>query len=351
MPKRGTIVSNSELQDKLSAVLGDSMGVRVERFGWPARARVHPVVAAFLAFAVLIFFFSLPVWVVESRHITTVVRLSIWGALYFGAATYMARLATEEIMGVIIDEMQPLMSESQKAYVCNALESRFSTRRILWVSIGVATLAIGASSFALQAATIQGWALALILMEFFVLYLTGAQATYAATFYATFAEAVAREPQALSPLRNSESPIIVVLRSVGAIVLLFWIGIMLAVLTLIYFSATANMFVLVVVPVASFFSFVRGSAVFISVDLKLRRACRRAAANVRRRLDTQARTLIDDIDESRDSTIERLDKVSKLLDATTAKTVGASFLVAISLMTPLVGPVVSLLVHFYGKGA
>ena len=156
---------------------------------------------------------------------------------------------------ILLDEVQPLMSESQKAHVCNALKNRFSRQRILSVSLGVGALATGASLLALKSIIISTPQLALIALEFCVLYVTAAQATYAACFYRTFAEAVNNEPQTLGPLVPSTSPIILAMRSVGAVVLLFWFGIMLAVLTLMAFSADLKRFVLIVVPTASFFSF------------------------------------------------------------------------------------------------
>jgi len=317
--------------------------------GRPSRLQRTHTVSAFSALAAVLIAFSLPIWLLESRQLTTVVSLSIWGAIYFGWATLIARLATTSVKSVILDEVQPLMSKRQNAYVCEALRTRFARRRILWVSLGVATLATGASLLALKDTHTPTYQLALIASEFFLFYVTAAQATYAASFYATFAEAIENEPQALGPLRSAESPIILAMRSVGAIVLLFWFGVMLAVLTLMVFGATLKQFVLVVVPFASFFSFLLGSAVFIAAESRLRRACRRAVVDVQLKLDAEARILINNLGQPDDSALERLETLTKIVAAVAASDTKAILLVVVSVVTPFAGPTVALLVHFLGK--
>ena len=337
---------NSTLQCEIDQVVGEYMGVSLipgRRQSWFDKT---PARAAFFALAVMSIVFLLPIWLIESRWWTTVLSLSVWGALYFSWAVLIARLATTSMKSILLDEVQPLMSESQKAHVCNALKNRFSRRRILSVSLGVGALATGASLLALKSTIISTPQLALIALEFCVLYVTAAQATYAACFYRTFAEAVDNEPQTLGPLVPSTSPIILAMRSVGAVVLLFWFGIMLAVLTLMAFSADLKRFVLIVVPTASFFSFLLGSAVFIAAEAILRRACRRAAVDMRLKLDVEARILINKLEKVEDSTLERLERLTKVSSAAAAIDTKGILLVIVSIVTPFATPMVALLIHF-----
>ena len=277
-----------------------------------------------------------------------VVQLSIWGALYFAWAVLIAHIATAAVKSHL-DEVLPLMSEFQTVYVSNALQSRFPRRRINLISLGAASLATCASLFALKSANITTYQLALIASEFFVLYVTAAQATYAARFYGVFAEAIEKEPQALGMLVPAESPIVLAMRSAGATVLIFWLGIMLAVLTLMVHRDTLRNFVLVVVPIASFFSFMFGSAVFIAAESRLRRACRRAVVDVRLKLNVEARILIDRLGEPNGTALERLEKLTRIATAVTPSDTKGIFLVIVSIVTPFAGPAVALFNYFGAK--
>jgi hypothetical protein len=151
-------------------------------------------------------------------------------------------------------------------------------------------------------------------------------------------------------LAPSQSPVIETARLVGQTVVFFWFGIMAAVLTLGIFYQQLKDFVLIVVPVASFFSFVFGSAVYLVAEKKLRSASRRAAAKTQLRLDHEVRILLEQTRRLEESTLERLSFLSSLqADVFATKRPHGVAIAVLSIVTPFVGPAVALIIYIIDK--
>lgn len=342
-------MGDSTLGRIFDSTVGNSMGVVSIPFPgpWPRRTAIRTGVSGVVSVLII---FSLPVWLVGEQDWTPILSLSIWGAFYFGWAVFTARQTTEVARSLIVDEIEPLLSEPQTQHIGKALRERFSRLRVVLVSLLVASLAIAASIYALRDANVRAIQLGLISVEFYIFYATGAQATYAACFYGVFAEAVENEPQSLSVLAPSQSPVIEAVHALGRTVVMFWFGIMISVLTLTLFRSSFEVFILIVIPVASFFSFFFGSAVFLVAEARLRRSSRQAAAQIHLRLDTEVRALLNQTDGIDSSALERLQALSEIEASVSAGrgTPGIVFR-AISIATPIVSAAVPLAIKFWPK--
>lgn len=344
------MVSNSTLLQEFDATVGNSMGVNLP-YSKGFLPSLAPARAAFLSILAVLVFFSLPIWFLGSRTWAPVIELSIWGAIYFGWAVFGAQQTTS-ILRSLIGEIDSLLSKAEKQYIIEAIRDRFDRKRVLRVAVIAAILAITASAVALNNAGIAKSELTVVSVEFFLFYLSAAQATYVARFYGVFAEAIEKDPQPLSVLAPSQSPVIETIHAVGQTVVMFWFGIMVAVLTLGIFYRQFEVFVLIVVPIASFFSFVFGSAVYLMAERILRSTSRRAAAKTQLRLDHEVRAILEQPGQFDGPTLERLSFLSRLqADVTATKRPHGIAIAILSIVTPFAGPAVALIIYFLGRGS
>lgn len=360
-------VPQTTLQDALNATVGYSMGVRLRRLDEGRSELISPVSVGFLWLIGMLVFFCLPVWLLGPKERTlvgpvwllvpkdwTLVRLAAWGALYLAWAVFTAQLASRSARALISVEIEPLLSRTQEQHVVDALCSRFARPRVLLTSLGVAALALAASVVALprthmEVSFIQ---VGIVSVEFYLLYVTAVQATDVARFYGVFAEAVEKEPELLFVLAPSRSPLVEAVRRLGEIVVLFWFGIMISILTLVIFLDQLRDFVLLFVSVASFFSFLFGSLVFLRAQGRLRAATRQAAAQSGLRLDREARSLLSQHGQVREAELTRLEVLARLhLELSRKASAGSIFLTALSVITPFASAVSSVLIYWLTKSS
>jgi hypothetical protein len=154
------MVSNSTLLEEFDATVGNAMGVNLP-YSKGFLPSLAPVPTALLSILAVLVVFSLPIWVLGSSTWTPVVGLSIWGAIYFGWAVFGAQQATSMLRS-LIGETDSLLSNAQRQYIIEALRDRFYRKRVLWIAMLVAIMAITASAVALKGEGIAGWELTVI---------------------------------------------------------------------------------------------------------------------------------------------------------------------------------------------
>ena len=327
------------IREAFDAVVGDSMGVffLVKRTRFPRSPTNSALVSALFILALI----SLPLWF-YLKSFTPSVCLSIWGAIYFGWAVFISRSATKMVRSIIISEIEPIMSSKQKKYVASELMKRHAPRRVLLIAVLASLVGTVASGIALIKLDLDLGERIVVSIEFFVFYVTAAQATHVARFYTVLYDAIDKHGNALGVLVPSESPIVIAVRSIGATIAVYWIGITLSILTLFFFLSTLREFVLVVVPMTSIFSFLLGSLTYVSAASKLDRCCRRSAQKIRFKLDREAKELLSCESPLDVDSLQRLHVLASIGDVIEKRRRPGILVMSLGVLASLIGPMVTI---------
>jgi hypothetical protein len=281
---------NDRLLRRISLLLRDSLGAvpwsgsLVSKGGklpslYRATASWSPAVSggvSGLIYAVL--FAGLP-WLVPGSS-QDLFWLSVWGSCYFALAVATARSASGEVFQIIQNRVLPLLSPEAVAVIDRDLEDRFGSIRIQVVSLGSALVAalisviairqdVFPNSLVMSGASVQ---ITYCCIGLFFLFLTAARTTDVARFYSTFAAHLHVDSERIYSLDPARSVLVTSVASIGQRVLLFWFGIACSVVTLfvLFWWRHLFWFVLLVVPIASFFSLGVGTIVFLGNEQKIR---------------------------------------------------------------------------------
>jgi hypothetical protein len=281
--------------------------------------------------------------------------LSIWGSGYFALAVTMARSTSAEVLQIIRSRVLPLLSPEAAAAIDDDLKDRFNSIRIQIVSFGSAVVAALISAIAIRMdvfprSSIMSGASAQITyccIGFFVLFLTAARTTDVARFYGTFAAHLHFDRERIYPLDPARSVLVTSVASLGRRILLFWFGIACSVVTLLvlfWWRQHLFLFVLIVVPIASFFSLVVGTIVFLGNEQKIRYVVNGVAAATQRSLERDISALAKDRNELDDAKWTRLKELIELRNSMASAGWYQSIRLSIlSVVAPLLGPAVALL--------
>ena len=269
--------SIGSLKDRIGNLLVDSLG------GIPAIGPVRllgridsPVLRGLvLGLTYNVIFVAAP-W--HLFHTPTLKWLSIWGGCYFIYAAVAAETASSSISTIINSGILPYISVADASAIMDELRISFSQKRIRILSTSVAALATVLSVIALyhEIPSIQLLETACWASGFFILYLTATRAVDVARFYGVFAAHLGGDADPIIAVSPAQSLRVRETALVGRIALSFWALIAFAILTLLPLSwllignEGSNLFVDLLVPIASFFSLGVGTIVFLRSERNLK---------------------------------------------------------------------------------
>jgi hypothetical protein len=246
---------------------------------------------------------------------------------------------------MIEDKILPGLSETATSAISEDISHRFSKKRISIVSLIVAAISAVGTALMLRwdMKSVPILQICWVCCGYFILYVTAARATYTARFYGTFATHLKTDSDQMYPLDPAHSTQVVRIAWVGQRVLLFWFGIVCLVATLFpLFVGRARHFVELVVPIASFFSVVFGTIVFLNSERDIRVA-------VKERMESSLISIEGEIVGlyNRRSTLDELqwERLTALI-ALREKLIATGsyrsvFTSSLSLLVPLIGPAVA----------
>ena len=228
-------------------------------------------------------------WEVQPK----LVSLLAWGACYFAAAHFFQQSAVRRLMETVERDIAPHASPAYCARVTEDLERRYG-QAISWaLPAMVATASTAAAVWAIDLDIEGGEMKPLLLLSpefiffalsYFVYFLTAAQAVVAARFYLFLADHLHMETGGFYVLGAAESPLVVGLSRLSGQVMVFWLMLFLTILSSMLLAAPwpdgyafepQSKFLLILVPVAGFFSLGFGSLVYLRSEAKIRAVLRR----------------------------------------------------------------------------
>ncbi|MGH8647368.1 MAG: hypothetical protein ACREX4_24075 [Gammaproteobacteria bacterium] len=275
---------------------------------------------------------------------TTLINLSLWGSIYIMFASGTAQLTSSAVFRIIEKQIAPRLSPQTSNDIVRELDRRFSKRRILVVSSSLALIFVIVSAVLLSKDLPTASTLEIIWWSFgfFILYFLAAQVTDVARFYGVFAGNIAKDPKSLYPLDPRKSPVIVQIRQIGYRILLFWLGILSSVLTLLFFVEEVPMFLKFTVPVASVFSMLFGTLVFLKSEYDLWQVVNDVTIATQENLQMDIRGLLARRNELQTSEWERLSRLTTLhQDLPTSSSLISAIPSVLSMVAPFVGPIVT----------
>jgi hypothetical protein len=292
-------------------------------------------------------------WIIQQFDLT-LFWLSVWGSLYFAFAVTIARTTSSSVLRHIESNVLPVLSEKAALAIEEDLARRFRPMRISVVSVGAALVATVASVAAIRLDLFAKidiasapWIKILYWSAgYFVLYLTAARATDVARFYGTFAAHLRIDTDQVFTLDPAKSVLVTQIAAIGRYVFLFWFWISLSVVALFIFLkfSELRLFVLLVVPIASFFSIGVGTVVFLTSEHRIREVVDEVAALALRSTELEIASLFNrrpQLDTAGWSQLKELMSLQKhLADSGWYRSITLGVL---SILTPFAGPVVSIL--------
>lgn len=221
------------------------------------------------------------------------VSLLGWGGWYFTAAYFFQQSAAARIVETIERDIEPHASPAYLQRVTDDLERRHRRKSRTAIPLIVATTSLVAAVFAV-AFDIEGGRMPRELLTspeflffaatYFFYFLTAAQAVLAARFYLSFADHLEAEEESLYVLAAAESPLIIGLARLSSQVLVFWLMLFLTIVSSMLLASPwleayrfqpTSWFLLILVPVAGFFSLGFGTLVYLGSEARIRATLRR----------------------------------------------------------------------------
>jgi hypothetical protein len=209
--------------------------------------------------------------------------LSCWGALYFGIVVALTRSTSPWVLETVETLILPTLSDAGARTALMKMRSDFKRPQLVVVSLMTALVFVGISWLFLRQYPPQH--VALWCLGYFYLYFTAALVTLTTRFYTCFSTAIKQNPDQLFRLDPASSPVIFASRALANRMLRYWFCVFLLVVTLGIviippFATRIQLenadafpeFVLAVIAVAGFFSFVFGSLVYLQFESDLRNA-------------------------------------------------------------------------------
>lgn len=223
------------------------------------------------------------------------VSLLAWGGLYFTAAYFFVQSASIRFLDTIKRDIEPHASPAYLERVTGDLERSYRPLVFAGLPLAVAVACLMAGIFAIYTDLDLGGPKtpprALTSPEFlffcasyFLYFFTAAQVVVGACFYLAFAGHLEMETKSLYVLGAAESPLIVGLSRLAGQVLIFWLTLFLTIVSSMilavpwfgdYAFSARSWFLLILVPVAGFFSLGFGSLVYLGSEAKIRATLRR----------------------------------------------------------------------------
>jgi hypothetical protein len=196
---------------------------------------------------------------------------------------------------------------------------------------------------------------------------TSAGVVNVARFYATFASHLQNDAQGLFKVDPARSSLLTSVASLGYQSLFFWFGIAVSIAFVIPFSVkdwvlvprdlslltqiniSENTFVLVDVVATSFFSIGVGIIVFLGTEAALRRAARISAKSTLRLIENEVTLLVKRLAQLDEAGWKRLSELRNWhKEVTLAGSYRGVLLSGMSLLIPLIAPLLSLLAKILG---
>jgi len=240
-----------------------------------------------------------------------VVSVLAWGCGYIAATAYLARTTTARIMATVERDLIPHASPAYLDAVAADLERRHTPARTIVIPVltaagasAAAVLAIALGEEEIRNITILDSPVLLFgPAVLFLRFIVSGRSVAAARFYLSFADHLEGEQgRALYVLGAAESPMIKGLARLGGQVLLFWAFTFLAILSALvlalpwpgqYRFAASAPFLVVFVPIASFFTLGMGSLAYLSSEAKIGAALRRFTEDQAAILQRRSNALLD----------------------------------------------------------
>ena len=223
------------------------------------------------------------------------ISLLAWGGLYFTAAYFFVQSAALRLLDTIKRDIEPHASPTYLERVTGDLVHRYRPLVSAGLPLAVAAASLMAGIFAISTDLGLGdpkappGALTSPEFLFFcatysLYFFTAAQAVVTARFYLSFADHLEMETKSFYVLGAAESPLIVGLSRLAGQVLIFWLMLFLTIVSSMILAApwledyafsARSLFLLILIPVAGFFSLGFGSLVYLGSEAKIRATLRR----------------------------------------------------------------------------
>lgn len=344
--------SVDELRKKIFFLLSGSLGAFPAEYNRHWKPRPPIFVGFYTGVTYAILFCGLP-WI-RYKDSGPLFWLSVWGSCYLAFAAAIAGSTSSSIFEAIENSILPELSERAVAAIDEDLARRFGTRRVSLVSLLAAIVAVALSALALYSdlkSDAKPWEIGWSLCGFFILYLTAARATYVARFYGTFAAHLKIDSDRVYALDPAHSAQIASIASVGQRILLFWLGIVCSVATLYpLFVHRIHWFVIIVVPLASFFSVGFGTVVFLNSEHAIRSVVREIATSTLLSTEREIADLLKRRSSLDELQWQRLQGLMSLHEKVVATGSYRSALVSgLSILVPLVVPVITTTAELWAK--
>lgn len=253
--------------------------------------------------------------------------LSFYGCLYCAWAVYSSQSTTVKVLRIIRENIASELSQPSIAAIRERLRRRFGGRRVVIVSSIVSSVGVLLAALAITVDVVFSSNLTRDInlegqllwwgVGWLFLFITAARGTDIGRFYYVFAEQLADEKGKLYPLNPGGSVLVRDISAVGKHILVFWVGISVAILLMMPFlnfassgedtlgSAVAEatgarwlvpkndliLFTGLVVPVTLSFSLLFGTYVFLKSESAIRRAVAAVAHDTLAAIETESRAL------------------------------------------------------------
>ena len=307
-------------------------------------------------------FCALP-WLFFGRPERHLFWLSVFGSLYAAWATTIARSTSAKILEIIKSRIIPELSVETVGRIDSDLARRFEEKRLLQVSWTIALLGALAAGWAISRDVPNAlFQIAWWCVGWLFLFVTAAKATNVARFYYVFAEHLEKEPN-IYVFDPARSALVKDIAAVGRHVLLFWVGIAVSIALLIPFASIGSdeasyanwrflsapsIFVLLVVPITSAFSIPFGTYVFLRSERMIGNAVDKVVHATLRSTEREISDLFARRSDLNEFQWRRMNELASLHTSLTTAGSYRNFLISgLSLLVPLIGPVVALLKVFY----
>jgi hypothetical protein len=295
--------------------------------------------------------------------------VSVYGSLYVAWATVIARLTSAKVLEEIECRIVPALSGESIDSINNEITRRFKEAPLTLISW---TVAIGG-------ATAVGWAISRDLphvpflqvawwcVGWLLLFATGARATLVARFYRIFAEHLKGEPN-IYMFDPARSTLVKSVAAVGRHILLFWLGIAVSIALFVPFISlgshatsefpyfnwhsllslpTHSWFAWFLVPITTFFSIPLGTYIFLRSETAIRKAVNGVVDRTLRWTECEIADLFARRSNFSGSDLRRVHELRSLHKyLATTGSYRSFFISGLSLLLPLIGPIIPLLKVF-----
>jgi hypothetical protein len=282
-----------DLRARVESILSGVLGALPRGSYLSYRARVGIMSGPVSGVVYALLFAGIPWFIPGTPRV--MLELALWGAVYYGFAAFTAQLTSASVLRIIECNILPELSEIADKAINDDLAHRYRPFRLNTVASCVALAATLASAFAVKHDVEEAsWGVVIWWsVGFFYLYFTAARTTDVARFYGSFAAHLKLMPEKIYSLDPARSIFVTHVASLGRRVLIFWTGIAAVILTLYpLFYLSLPYFVLLVVPIASFFSLAFGTIIFLASEFEIGRAVTGVLSSTLRSTEQQIAKLL-----------------------------------------------------------